>query len=421
MYVAGRVSAFGSYAFGDAYPPAPATGIILPGGGIDDPAGRLIARDLIPRLDPATGLPDLTQQGTISKMRVRSGALPNILTIGVRRKLGAATTLTAQLSFWGTIEPMRQEESFQFGEAPRRAGRDKGVEVDFREGYLDLEGPWGSVRGGRFISPFSRGNTETMLLYGYRYGIGVPVVPVKDQQLGSVAFSGPTGGLIGYGVLGATYAAGVQYTSPSLAGFRFSGGVFEPVMLNYTGWTATRTPRPEAEGSYDLDAGRFKMKLFGSAGYQKLWSGPESTATYGFAYGGRFEFGPVRVGGGGHTGKGVGITYAFDGSETTASGATTMPADQLRSFQGYSAFAQVAVGPVDLQANFGRTQVPQLAVDVGRPNTFVRTQTAIGAAVVYHMTENLHLTAEFVNASIAWWAGQTQKVNFLNAGATMTF
>src|SRR5690349_7918751 len=63
VYAAGRVGAFFTYGFGDAYPlPLAPMGKIVPGGGVEN--GRS-GRDLIPALD-ASGAPDPTQQGTLS-------------------------------------------------------------------------------------------------------------------------------------------------------------------------------------------------------------------------------------------------------------------------------------------------------------------------------------------------------------------
>src|SRR6266850_281906 len=78
VYAGGRVNAFLSYAFGDAYPRRAAPkGVILSGGGVETSTSGIDNRDLIPKLD-AMGNPDLTQQGTISAMRIRSGYIPNV-------------------------------------------------------------------------------------------------------------------------------------------------------------------------------------------------------------------------------------------------------------------------------------------------------------------------------------------------------
>jgi hypothetical protein len=51
----------------------------------------------------------------------------------------------------------------------------------------------------------------------------------------------------------------------------------------------------------------------------------------------------------------------------------------------------------------------------------LKTQTGISAGVVYHMNESLHFDVDFINTAFAWYGGEKQKVNFVNAGVTLTF
>jgi hypothetical protein len=419
VYIAGRVNAFLSYAFGDAYPvPLPPSTKIVTGGGFDDSG-----LDLIPRTD-ATGMPDMTQQGTISRMRVRSGFIPNVLTLGMRRKIGSSSVLRGQVSVWGHIEPDQYIALAQHT-APRPGGRDAGIAADFREGYMELEGPWGTFTGGRFLTLFSRGITETDFLYGHGYGLGYPMVVNGDYLTGSSSLPGPTSGMIGFGVVGATFSPGLVYSTPSLGGLKLAAGVFDPVKLARAGWGTTRTPRGEGELTFDLTSGTFKMHLFGNGAFQKLYNGgtPEETTMYGAGYGGRVEVGPVHLGGGGHYGKGVGLSYAFEGSPTSSS-AAAMPPDALnplRTFSGFAVFAQVVAGRFDLNLGYGQTKVQLVDADLTSTDSVLKTQTAISAGVVYHITENFHLDVDFLNAAFAWYGGEQQKVNFLNTGVTVTF
>ena len=88
-------------------------------------------------------LPDGTANGEtagkLSKMRFHSGFVPNVFGIGVRRKLTETTTIKAQLSIWGTIETQAQRKFVP-------------VITDFREGFLEADGPWGTFTAGRFGS-----------------------------------------------------------------------------------------------------------------------------------------------------------------------------------------------------------------------------------------------------------------------------
>jgi len=219
VYTSGRTNVFFSYAFGDARPAAGAGTPNTPvGGGVDS------GTDLIPKVGP-DGKPDGTLQGTLNKMRFRSGFVPNVLTFGVKKKINETTSLKAQFSLWGTLETANQRKYVP-------------VVTDWREGFLEIAGSWGTVTGGRFGSLFSRGITQTDFMYGHGYGLGF--------SGGSGLYNpGPAAGLIGFGVLANSFSPGIMYTTPDLSGFSVAAAVFDPVNLPGS-WETTRSARPEA-------------------------------------------------------------------------------------------------------------------------------------------------------------------------------
>jgi hypothetical protein len=399
VYTGGRVNVFFGYAFGDGYPVSKATGGAI-GGGVDS------ASDLIPKLD-AMGNPDPTQQGTISKMRVRSGFVPNVLTLGLRKKINDTTTIKAQTSIWGTIETQFQRKFVP-------------VVTDWREGYLEVEGTWGTFTGGRFTSLYSRGITETDFLYLHGYGVGF--------WGGSGLYNpGPTAGLIGFGVLAAFFSPGVMYTTPNLSGFKLAVGIFDPVSLPGT-WDTTRTARPEAEATYDINSPGFKAHLFANGAYQKVYlnSKTDNDTVVGAGYGARIEFGPIHIGGGGHYGKGLGLYYALEGGPASGASTAWNPTPDLRTMDGYSIFLQYAPGMFDINLGYGISQVHLLDIDKVAPTmqhdeSIIKRQTGIAAAFVYHATENIHLDLDVLNAKFDWYRGEKQVVNYVNTGVTMTW
>ncbi len=436
-YVSGRVGAFASYAFGEGRPVPKVPGsTIQPGGGVDNDDPTL---DTIYEYDDM-GMP-LPKQGKFNKLRVRSGYYPNILTLGARKTFGPELKLTAQVSIWGTIEPEFAKGSLPPNPNRANGGRDNGVYGDFREGYLRLEGSWGEVNGGRFLSVFGRGMTEIDVLYGHGYGVGFPMVSRSQIQpvTGDLRYQGPTSGMSGFGVLGATYAGGVTYATPSMSGLKLTLGIFDPVTYNAAGWTRTGAPRPEAEITYDLHQGGVLVHVFGSAGFQTIMTPTDDTSIWGVSGGARVELGPVRIGGGGFMGKAPGINHAFDDNTalssgtamktmttTDAMGMTTtsmVKSYELRNTRGFVGMVQVALGPVDVSAGAGQTVV--LQVDADRANaamvSTLKTQTGIFGAVVYHVNESLHLDVDFITGAYRWYNGETERLNLLNAGATVTF
>jgi len=144
IYTQGRVNAFFSYGVGDGLPIQKPNEFIPAGGGIDP------GNDAIPRVD-ANGDPIVGVQGRFRSMRVRSGFVPNVLGMGLRHPIGAGTTLNLYLAIWATIETESQRKT-----AP--------VIADAREGFLKVDGPWGTFTAGRFLSLFSRGATENDFL-----------------------------------------------------------------------------------------------------------------------------------------------------------------------------------------------------------------------------------------------------------------
>jgi hypothetical protein len=439
-YVAGRASAFFSFATGDAYPvPKIAGSMIQPGGGVDasDPP-----RDAILDYD-SMGMPIPGKQGRLSKMRLRSGYYPNILTFGVHKRFGDNLKITGQLSIWGTIESDDTKSAGRAELAPANGIRDNGVSADFREGFLKLEGNWGQVEGGRFMNFVGRGLTEMDSLYGHGYGAGFPTVQRNglDPVTGDLTFPGPMGGMTGFGVLSSSYSAGLSYTTPNLSGVRLGVGVFDPITYPSSGWATTRAIRPEAELSYDLRQNTTAVHVFASGGYQtlNLAGSTESEAIWAATFGARLEFGPLHLGGGGFVGRGAGINHAFDLNPALASGSTfrtittTNPdgttstamekTNEIRSQRGFVGMVQVVLGPVDVNAGVGQTQNLLLPEDKAASAlvSVLKTQTAISAGVVYHMNESFHLDLDFINGAYRWYNGESQKLNVVNVGTTLTF
>jgi len=164
-------------------------------------------------------------------MRVRSGYIPNVLTLGFRKQLGADTKLSAQISIWGQIETGPPSDQLKGG---GRFPRPATAATEFGPTSRRVHEGRGAVgrRPGRPISVlYSRGMTETEFLYGHRYGVGFPGVDVSDYIAGSVSQAGPITGMAGFGILASTYSAGLVYTTPDVSGVKLAAGLFEPVLL----------------------------------------------------------------------------------------------------------------------------------------------------------------------------------------------
>jgi hypothetical protein len=398
VYTDGRLGAFVGYVRGDGYPQPhyDANGVQLwdiAGGGLNAISER----------EPVGQGPQLTQ-GTIERWRVRTGFIGSILGMGVRAKIDDTNKVAGYMQLWSYIESQQQRKG-----TPNP--------VDVRQAYMKLEGNWGSLLGGRSRTLFSRGATDIDVAYAHRFGVGYPGSSVDSY--------GPTTGQIGFGVLGSGFASGFVYATPSFAGLQLSLGAFDPIALQGA-WDRTDLLRPEAELTFEQSFGKTsKVILFGNGAYQKLYrrDSSEATTAAGFGYGGRLELGPIHVGVAGHYGKGLGLNYALEPSDATLdfSGA-------LRKFDGYYAQSQIVLGDVDLSAGAGITRVflgpndtTRDAAGILPPHSVVKSQRGINAGVVYHWRPFLHFDIDYFRADFAWFYGEKQGINVLNAGMTLTW
>ena len=400
LYTTGRVNAFFSYGWGDANP------LTLPGENIPLGGGLDTGNDNIPKTNPdgtvlqppCSTLAECQRiQGTFRSMRVRSGFIPNVLGVGLRRQLTDQIKLSAFIGLWATIDSEAQRK-----ESP--------VYADARQGYLKVETRrWGTLTAGRDLDLFSRGATETDFLYGHGYSLGFP---------GNIDTFGPTNGLIGFGVLAAFFAPGIVYTTPNFVGLQLSVGVYDPTTLPGF-YESTRDARPEGELTYDFTRGPVKLHVFVNGGYQVFYKpGSNASATgEGVGYGLRFEYGPEHLGLSGHYGKGLGLQWAFQPGDISVS-----PLLELRTFDGYSAFEQIVLGPFDFNVNAGISRTYELDSDrVPGANISLPQQWAVSGAVVYHATENLHFDLDFIHALATWSLGERQEMNFINSGVIVTW
>jgi hypothetical protein len=340
-------------------------------------------------------------------VRARSGFVANVIGFGARRNVTDYTKLTAYISVWAFIESVAHRKYFP-------------VYPDVREGYLRLDGEWGSLLVGRAGVLFSRGATEIDYLYGHGYALGFP---------GNLDEAGPAVGHIGFGVLANGFAAGVAYATPVKGGLQLTVGYYDPSNLAGSSFERTKMGRPEAELTFSVPIGqRGLIKLFANGAYQKVYKTDDtrSDTVYGAGYGGRFEIGPLRLGLAGHWGKGLGLSYALEPSEATYTRFPPGGVSQLRIFDGYYAQAQLVLGRLDLSAGWGITRVHQLDIDregvPGQPGiNLIKTQTGMSAGLVYHVRDWFHVSADFFRAHFRWYFGEKQVVYFVNAGPTVTW
>jgi hypothetical protein len=422
IYATGRIGVFGEVLKGDGLPQAygpvdpsnsSSTGMLRPIHPIGD-GGVGVASDPVRQ-------PDGTyRQGPVLTSRVRSGFLGNIFGFGVRRKLTESTVVTGHVAVWATAETEGQATFYQ-----------NYPDVDWREGYINIEGPGGTLRAGRALSLFSRGAVEIDYLYAHQFGVGNPA---------GFSARGPSGGHIGYGVVAPVFTAGVSYATPRFHGLQLTTGYYDPGTLVGLYWTRTKLGRPEAEATYDLSFGSSgKLHLFANGAFQKMYARdtPRSANVYGVGGGGRIELGIFHLGVATHSGQGLGVGYFLDGSDAVVAQFTTQ---QLRKFSGYYIQSQLVLGTFDLNVGWGQTRIYVLQADIdpnwcsgssqpcpgfdatNLPNrSFLKSQTGYSGVLVYHLSSHVHFALDYFLSDARWQQGEKQLVHSMNIGSTVVW
>jgi hypothetical protein len=248
-------------------------------------------------------------------------------------------------------------------------------------------------------------------MYGHGYALGFP---------GNIDSNGPTGGMIGFGVLAAFFSPGIMYSTPKAGGLQLNVAAFDPTPFP-GGWESTRYARPEAELTFDQQSGSFKVHLFGNGAYQPVYapSSERVEKVYGAGYGGRVEIGPVHLGVSGHYGKGLGLAYAIQPGVITVGPA---PDYELRKFDGYSALAQFVTSQFDFNVGWGMSRAYQLQADKDAGNvSLLKNQQAFFGVIVYHATDNLHFSIDYLHGQAKWFLGEQQTFDFVSTGAVATW
>jgi hypothetical protein len=383
----GRINGFYSYTTGKGRPLAmpPALPGPAPGAGIEHPVDN---------------------KNSFESSRIRSGFVSTVLGFNLRRKVSEDLAFKGRLAIWWTIEQRRTIGA--------------GInQVDGREAYLSLEGPWGGVLAGRTLGLFSRGNIELNAMYGHGNGLGHPC---------DVANFGPGCGHVGFGVQYPGFTPSIRYYTPNLSGFRVEVGIFDPVTLPGR-FEITPWPRIEGEAAYQYqtDEDQATIKVFASGTWQRMKEYNEApnvprtlkTADpYGLSYGVRGKYGPFKAGVAGFTGAGLGITYPLEN--------TQYPADEsleLRTTDGILGQIMLSFSNTDISLGAGISTLHETDYDKSGGETGVRaniieTQRGLSAGVYQHV-DALVFALEYFRADYKWVYDNTQELNIINAGATL--
>jgi len=383
----GRMSAFASFSHGPPPPPGSPTW-----QGFEDRPG---------------------EDGQTTATRIRSGFVSNYMGWGMRKDVGNNTAISGRFAIWGNISQQRDKV--------------QSPDVDLREVYLRIDGPWGGVLAGRNMGLFSRGPISLDYDIEHNFGLGSPCMIVnRSPSWGPIAACGH----VGFGVLFPAFNAQISYNTPELAGFQLSVGIFDPAAVRETQYTRTPLPRVEGELTFKLPK-YFHAEVSGS--WQRLGNEAEPALvvdSMGVAGSLGATLGPVQLGATGFAGQGLGVWAAIE--DYPVFSATSAGGYLLRRQKGFAGFGALNFGHTKIAAGVGQTMISTVATDPERfaALNFPAKQFGISAGIYQGIFENIVVGLDFFNANTTWQPGFTdagvpytpkQTMNFLNVGATLVY
>ena len=409
IFTDGRVGAFASWALGDGLPqpiyrlgPNNATIVQqVTAGGWSWPSEKQQLSD------PAFPQEVVLSQGKVNQLRIRSGYAGLVLGFGLRNQLTPTTRVVGYFQLWAYTETIDQVA-------------DRINSPDVRQGFAEIQGPWGSLLAGRTRPLFSRAAAEIQLDYGYRWNVGYTPP--------GTSFPTPA----------EWFAAGLVYSAPPLVGLTLSIGAFDPTVPGIIGITRSKYPSLEGELVFEHRFGsRSRVLLFANALVQKVYKDgycpPESPASpspcdgtlAGVGYGGRLEIGRVHLAFAGHRSVGIEPDYLPEVVD-----AEVDQLGNLRNLDGYSVRGEVLLGRFDVfgGASIARVfptasdnQRMQVPTDTTSQNeiflySLIKNQVGVDIGLVYNLTGGLYVDLDYSRIQADWYHGEEQVVHVLNCG-----
>lgn len=253
-----------------------------------------------------------------------------------------------------------------------------GAQMDMRQVFLTIGGPWGQILAGRELGVFGRQN---ILNDQTLFGIGAAGNPLGG---------GTTLGRIGFGYDYPNFVSQVTYSSRTDRPTVFAVGVFDP---SFNGpYTSLQIPRVESEVTFSHR--QHKFWVGGLVQSNKDPAGNSATA-FGLSGGVRLGFNEFSIVGSGFWGKGIGTTLLFANGtgNHTATGS-----NDLRTTIGY--IGQVAYTPrgskMTLAASYGANVLKNAQDEqVGGADVFHTENALVSGGLYYQWTRSLKFVGEF--------------------------
>lgn len=370
----------------------------------------------------------------LQKTRIRSGYVPSTLAFNFRKQM------MPDLKVQGRVEI-----GFQITNIDPAFIADP-TWMDPRSVYLDLSGGWGSVRAGRDLSLFSRGNLFMNYELGHAYGLGFPCA--YERMFGGAC------GHVGFGTLWPDFRAQITYTTPSIADIvALSVGIFDPRTIPTYSWDQTPFPRVESEATANFSWQQgFGVKAWANGMWQRIGTSADidtdlnpmteavrqdfTQDAYGVGGGILASLGPVKAGFSGYMGQGMDafVTFTFNPIFIGQGGTVPNHERRFRPSKGFLGEASVTFGDTWVMGGFGQALFDRIATDIAIDTVdgfpLVRSHRGISGGL-FHRIEHVVLGLDYFNAHYAFDprvvgtpTGPTavevsQTVHIVNAGVTL--
>lgn len=340
--------------------------------------------------------------GTKNSSAVRNGLLPGFLTVSVSTQQ-AGWDVNAFFGLYPGINsaawgPLGANNGGQ-PTALATAG------IDARQTYMTFGKPkFGTIKIGRDIGLFGSDailNDITLLSSG--------------TPGGNVAPANTTLGRIGSGYIYTDFQPQMTYTTPNLAGFQASVGVFQP-LSSLTGPAQSNSePGFQGELTYDRTFGGVNAHLWASGVTQKhdMVSGGSYTGR-GLDMGAKVTAGPLAVTGYYYTAKGLGTTV--QGLYDTDASGNPRSSDGFY-IQGLATFGKFAVG-----GSYGESSLDFAnAADALANPDLVKTNSSYVGQLRYSLTSWVTLIGEYVHSKAEAHSGNQASSDALAMGGILFF
>jgi len=290
---------------------------------------------------------------------------------------------------------------------------------DIRNGYLELEGPFGDIVIGRSVGLYTLGGIiSTINITTAAMGLG------NTCGVGGDNLSCYTSG---YGVKFPGFWAGFFYTTPDMGGLKIKVAALDPVAVGADqmngqmiatsqAWHKTPLPHFQTLWMYNKAFGSTSIHPYFNGFWQQI--GREGTGQslnpYGAGGGIDLFVANFKVGAGGSYEHGTNLYVPLVGNETVDG------AGNLRNGAGFYAQARYTINQVDIAAGYGQSGLSRSSFDTAMNLDINKVQRNFWGAVQYH-TDPITWVAELNSLHHEWSGGEKQAVNVVSLGASFAY